>query len=103
MSVTTTSASLTVARGNSPVAIGIAAPADTQYPASKLRVTVTGLPTDGNVYLSDGVTPVLPGELLSVTELTGLTFAGSPGGTAQSAQFTYSVIDPSGATATGTA
>jgi len=103
MPVTTTPASLTVARGSSPTAIGIAAPADTQYPLSKLRVTVTGLPTDGNVYLSDGVTPVLPGELLSVAELTGLKFAGSAGATGQSAQLTYNVIDPAGASATGTA
>ncbi len=64
---------------------------------------MTGLPTDGAVYLSDGVTPVLPGELLSVAELTGLTFAGDANATGQSAQFTYDVIDPAGTSATGTA
>src|SRR5690349_3497555 len=103
MSVTTTPAALTVAGGSSPRVLGIAAPADTLYPASKLKVTVTGLPTDGTVYLSDGVTPVLLGELLSVAELTGLTFAGGANATGQSAQFTYDVIDPDGTSATGTA
>jgi hypothetical protein len=103
VSVTTTPASLTVAENSSPTAIGIAAPADTQYPVSKLKITVTGLPTDGTVYLSDGVTPVLDGELLSVEELTGLTFAGGADATGQSAQFTYEVTDPAGASAAGTA
>jgi hypothetical protein len=38
-----------------------------------------------------------------VAELTGLTFAGGADATGQSAQFTYDVTDPAGASATGTA
>ncbi len=103
MSLTTTPASLTVKAGNSPMAIGITAPADTQYPQSQLRVMVTGLPTDGTVYLSDGITPVLFGELLSAAELTGLTFAGGAEAAGASAQFAYTVSDPDGTTSTGAA
>jgi hypothetical protein len=103
MPVTATFASLSVAAGNAPTAIGIAAPSDSQYPAGKLRIRIAGLPGDGTVYLADGITPVLPGELLSVAELIGLTFAGGAGAAGQSGQLTYVVTDPAGAAADGTA
>ena len=54
----TTAASLSVAANSAPTAIGIAAPTDPNYSASQLVVKVTGLPTDGTVLLSDGVTAV---------------------------------------------
>src|SRR5260370_15917317 len=100
MALTTTPASLTVAAGKK---IGIATPVDTTlnpatgqpYPEADLTVIVTGLPTDGTVNLSDGVTPVINGEFLSALELTGLTFAANPGATAgTSSTFTYTAMDP---------
>ena len=91
MSLTTTPASLTVASGNAPKTIGIAAPVDSSFPEADLRVIVTGLPTDGTVYLADGVTPVIAGEYLSAVQLTGLTFAGSAAGTSS---LTYTAIEP---------
>ncbi len=103
MALTTTPASLTVAAGNAPKKIGIATPVDTTlnpatgqpYPEADLTVIVTGVPTDGTVYLSDGVTPVINGEFLSAVELTGLTFAANPGATAgTSSTFTYTAMDP---------
>jgi hypothetical protein len=68
-----------------------------------LSVTVTGLPTDGSVYLADGVTDVTEGEVLSVVQLTGLTFKPAAGMSSQTSQFTYSVADPAGLRAAGTA
>src|SRR6266704_1854361 len=94
MSVTTIPASLTVAGGSSPTPIGIAAPADTLYSASKLRVTVTGLPSDGNVFLADGLSPVTTGQSLTAAQLTGLKFAPDSGVVAQSSLFSYTVTDP---------
>ena len=89
MSLTTKSTKLTVEADSEPTSIGIVAPVDSQYPASALRVLVTGLPSDGTVYLADRVTPVLPNELLTVAELSGLTFAGGSNASGQSATFTY--------------
>src|SRR6266568_3278559 len=99
MSLTTTPASLTVAVGNAPKKINIAPPVDTYFSEADLRVIVTGLPTDGTVYLADGVTPVLNGEYLSAVQLTGLTFVGS---TVGSSSFTYTAIDPTAQIRTST-
>src|SRR5262249_2545900 len=60
-------------------------------------------PTNGSVFLSDGVTPVTVGQSLTVALLTGLEFSPSPGVSAESSQFTYSVTDPAGKTAVGNA
>jgi hypothetical protein len=70
----TTTALLTVAENAAATAIGITAPTDPDYSASELSVTVTGLPTDGTVLLSDRVTAVTNGEILTVAQLTGLLF-----------------------------
>ena len=62
----TTAASLTVAENAAATAIGIAAPTDPNYTASQLSVKVSGtLPSDGTVYLADGVTAVTTGEILT--------------------------------------
>ncbi len=98
MSLTTTPASLTVAVGNAPKKINIAPPVDSSFSEADLRVIVTGLPTDGTVYLADGVTPVLNGEYLSAVQLAGLTFVGS---TVGSSSFTYTAIDPTAQIVTG--
>ena len=99
----TTAASLTVAANSAPTPIGIAAPTDANFSASQLNITVTGLPTDGTVFLADKVTPVTAGETLSVSQLTGLTFAPTAGLSSGSSQFSYTVGDPAGLSAAGAA
>jgi Ni,Fe-hydrogenase III small subunit len=100
---TTVAASLTVAENSAATAIGIAAPADLNYSASQLAVTVTGLPNDGSVLLSDGVTAVTAGETLTVAQLTGLMFTPTAGAFGQNSTFTYTVTDPSGLSTGGSA
>jgi hypothetical protein len=46
---------------------------------------------------------VTSGEILTVAQLTGLTFEPASGAYSQSSQFTYSVSDPSGLSASGAA
>ena len=99
----TSPSSLIVAANSGATPIGIAAPTDASFPASALSVSVTALPTDGTVVLSNGTTAVSVGESLTVAQLTGLEFVPTNGAFAQSSSFTYRVADPTGATATGTA
>ncbi len=101
--ITTTSASLTVPENASATTIGLVAPTDTQYSASQLTITVTGLPTDGTVLLADGVTKVYVGEILTVDQLTGLEFLAAPGVFGQTSKLSYTVTDPSGTRASGSA
>jgi hypothetical protein len=98
----TTSSSLTVAENAAATAIGIAAPTDPNYSASQLTIKVIGLPTDGTVWLSDGVTAVYNGETLTVAQLTGLMFKPTAGVFSTSSTFTYTVTDPSGLSTKGT-
>src|SRR5437762_4790067 len=100
--LTTTPDTLTVAESSGLTPIGVVPPKDTQYPSSKLIIKVTSLPSDGTIFLSDGVTRIYVGEKLTVTQLTGLLFKPTAGLFGTSSTFTYSVSDPSGATATGT-
>jgi hypothetical protein len=95
--------SLTVAENSAPTPIGIAAPTDPNYSASQLSVKITGLPTDGTVLLSDGTTAVTAGEILTVAQLTGLEFQPNAGAFGESSTLTYSVTDPSGLSAKGSA
>jgi hypothetical protein len=37
-----------------------------------LTVIATALPSNGTIFLADGVTPVIAGETLTVQQLTGL-------------------------------
>ncbi len=101
--LTTTPAAGTFTAGNAPAAINISAPVDLNYPGSDLSVVVTGLPTNGTVYLANGSTPVLVDEVLSAEQLTGLTFAANPGAAGQVSNFTYVVTDPTGAGVTAPA
>src|SRR5438067_7744228 len=94
---------LTVAENASATQINIPAPSDSQYASAKLSVTVTALPTDGTVLLADGVTAVYVGEALTVNQLTSLLFKPTAWKFGTSSSFTYSVSDPSGTIATGTA
>ena len=99
----TTRALLTVAANSSPTTIGIVAPTDTNYSPSQLAVEIWQLPINGTVYLADGATRVTLLQNLTVAQLTGLEFAPAPGASAQSGRFTYTVSDPSGASAFGAA
>jgi hypothetical protein len=97
----TTDPTLTVAPNSGPTPIGIPAPTDPNYAASQLSVTVTGLPTDGTVLLSDGVTIVTAGARGTVAQLTGLMFKPTAGLAGQSSDFTYLVTNPAGLSAPG--
>src|SRR5215472_3663101 len=101
--LTTTDRTLTISPNSGAVAMGISAPTDSNYSASQLSVTVTGLPSDGTVLLPDGVTAVTTGQVLTVAQLTGLLFEPAAGMSNASSAFTYSVSDPSGLSAPGTA
>src|SRR5437016_5201267 len=101
--ITTYADTLTVAENASATQINIPAPSDSQYASAKLSVTVTGLPTDGTVLLSDGTTAVYAGEVLTVAQLTGLEFKPTAGLYGQTSSFSYKVSDPSGLTTIGTA
>ncbi len=93
----TTPALLTVAETAAATTIGIVAPTG----SGTLSVTVTGLPTDGTVFLADGVTAVTNGEVLTTSQLTGLKFAPTTNLSSQTSQFTYSVADSTGLVAAG--
>ena len=95
-------ASLTVAENAAATAIGIAGPTDPNYATASLTVTATGLPTNGTVYIAGG-SAVTSGESLTVAQLTGLQFLAAPGASGDSSTFTYSVGDPAGLSATGSA
>jgi len=99
--VTSYPGSLTDAEDGAATPMGIATPSLAYY--TSLGLTVTGLPTDGTVLLSDGVTAVTNGEILTVAQLTGLMFKPTVAAFGQSSTFTYSVSDPSGNRAAGTA
>src|SRR5205085_4039691 len=101
--LTTTPDSLTVSENSGLTAIGIVAPHNSIYPGNRLSVSVTALPTDGAVFLSDGVTPVHVGQMLTVAQLTSLGFKPTPGLFGTTSTFTYKVTDPSGKTASGAA
>src|ERR1035437_2160702 len=94
---------LTVAANSGATPIGITAPTDANFPSSALNVSVTALPSDGKVVLADGITQVSVGQSLTATQLVGLEFVPTAGASAQTSSFKYSVSDPTGATATGSA
>ena len=90
--------------GNSALTdIQIPPPNDTIYSISHLIITVRALPTDGTIFLADGVTKVSVGEMLTVAQLAGLEFVAAEGLFGVSSTFAYSVTDPSGASARGAA
>ena len=67
-----TNNAITVAEDSTTNPLGLAPPTDVD--GDTLTATVTGLPTQGTVFLADGVTPVNNGDLLSVAQLTSLVF-----------------------------
>ena len=98
---TVTSKSVTII-GNS-----VAAPLDTPMPTdrndvlSSLVITVTGLPTNGNVVMSDGMAPVSKGQTLTADQLIGLRFTPTRDVFDQSSTFSYSVKNTAGLSAEG--
>ena len=67
------STSLTVAENSLATSINIPAPTDAGFfDSAALTVTVNSLPSDGTVVLSDGITPVVVGESLTVLQLSGM-------------------------------
>jgi hypothetical protein len=99
--ITTFPTSLTVPEDSGAVPIGIQEPIDTRFIHS-LSATVTGLPTDGTISLSDG-TLIANGESLTLAQLTGLQFTPTPGLASGSSDFTYDVTDRLGTDAIGSA
>ena len=83
---------ITVPEDSTGVPLGLAAPTDID--GDTLTATVTGLPTQGTVFLTDGVTPVNNGDMLTVAQLTGLVFdAPTTFTTAPAGSFTYDITD----------
>ena len=102
-SLSVTSASLSVAENSLATSIGIAAPNDVNYLSSALTVTVIALPTDGVVLFADDITPVTLGETLTVAQLTELRFRPVTNGASLTSTFGFTVSDPAGNNASGTA
>ncbi len=86
--------------GNTPLAIGI--PTDAN--GDPLVISVTNLPNSsiGTVYLADGITPVVNGDALTATELTGLIFRPELNKNGSAGTFSYAVTDGQGGSATQT-
>ena len=93
---------LTVAENAQPTAIGIDLPADPNYAAAQLSITVDTLPTDGVVSLADG-TAISPSETLTAAQLAGLLFTPTPGLFNATSSFGYTATDPAGNSNSGTA
>ena len=96
------SPALVVAQNGPTTAIGIALPADPAYPAMSLVVTIGTLPSTGGVSLPDG-TVITAGQVLTAQQLAALQFTPAPGTAGVSSTLSYTVADPAGHTATGTA
>jgi hypothetical protein len=97
------SPTLTVLDNAAATPIGITAPTDAGSSAGELLIAVASLPSDGTVLLSDGVTAVSDGEMLSLAQLTGLLFKPTADLSDLISAFTYMVTDPATNASTGTA
>ena len=86
--------SLTVNTTAGPTPIGIGTPTDSA--GVPLTITVSALPGDGTVYLSDGSTAVTIGEPLMADQLNGLEFKPSATSNAECSFFSYTVTDAAG-------
>ena len=84
-------------------AIGMPAPSELNYPASRLGIKVSGLPSGGTVTFADGLTPVKIGQRLTPAQLTGLRFVPGPVTATTASNFGYTVTDPAGRSTTGNA
>src|SRR5205085_12089801 len=95
-------AQLTVPQNSGPAVIGIATP-NQQYQQYEYSATITSLPSNGTVIDSfDGSTVTL-GETFSGYHLASLEFRPTSGHGPQSSTLTYTITDPSGASASGSA
>jgi hypothetical protein len=99
----TEKAEASVAAGAGGTSIGIPAPSDPNYPAVQLSITVTGLPSNGKVVRADRTTAVNAGEALTAAQLTELMFIPRRDAFDQSSTFSYSVQNPAGLAASGSA
>nr|ALV86468.1 adhesin [uncultured bacterium 19] len=93
------STSINATEEGAPVPLGLGAPSDIDT-GDVLTITVTGLPSIGQIQLADG-TPVVNGATLSTTQLTGLRYLppAEHDGVAPVGGFSYSVGD--GSTSSG--
>ena len=83
---------ITVPEDSTTNPLGLAPPTDVDGDA--LTATVTGLPTQGAVFLADGVTPVNLGDTLTVAQLTALVYDAPTTFTiANAGSFTYDISD----------
>jgi hypothetical protein len=83
------------------LSMGIAPPSSSLFSAEQLTITVSSLPDNGVVTLSDG-TPVTVGQVLGSGELTGLLFTPASGQPETTSAFVYTVTDPQNDIDTGT-
>ena len=83
--------------------IGIPAPSELNYPASRLGIKVSGLPSGGTVTFADGLTPVKIDQRLTPAQLTALRFVPGPVTATTASNFGYTVTDPAGRSTTGSA
>ncbi len=97
----TTAGTLTVSPGQAATNIGIQAPADPNFSPGQLAIRITALPTDGAVDLADGVTRIALNQVLSVAQLTSLTFLPVNGASKTQSALGYSVTDPAANTSAG--
>jgi hypothetical protein len=95
--------SLSVPENSGAMAINIAAPVDVNFASSALTVTITGLPTNGTVFLANGTTSVAVGNTLTVAQLTGLVFKPTGGVVERISTLSYDVSDPAGTSVNGSA
>ena len=76
------------------VNLNIAAPTDADGDA--LTVTVDQTPSNGGLTLSDGVTPVVTGQELTIAQLTSLKFTPQAQSVQVTSEFLYTVTDGNG-------
>ena len=96
------SPALNVAENAGATAIGIQLPTDPDAASAALVVTITALPTNGIVTLSNG-TPIAAGQTITATQLTTLLFTPTPGLFTTVSALSYSVSDPAGNSSVGSA
>jgi uncharacterized repeat protein (TIGR01451 family) len=93
---------LTVLEDAAPTRLNISTPTDAN--GDPLTITVTAVPNavKGEVRLADGTTPVVVGSTLTPSQLTGLTFVPLANANGAADNFSYTVSDGEGGTASQT-
>src|SRR5438270_4037564 len=95
-------AQLTVPQNSGPAVIGIATPNE-PYQQYEYAVTINALPSNGTVIDTFDGSTVAVGETFVGWHLSGLAFRPTPGLGPQSSMLTYTITDPLGASALGSA